>query len=171
MVMLQAAVEAEAEEFVARYRDRRDARGRSKIVRNGYLPRREIVTGLGPIAVSMPRVRDRLGEVIRFRSSLVPAYVRRAKSIDALLPWLYLKGVASGDIHQALEALLGKEAKDLSANVIGRLKARSFLRSPRDGRRSMKPGPSGICPKRVGCMCGPMESTRGYAGKITGCVC
>jgi putative transposase len=111
IVMLQAAIEVEAEEFVAQYRDRLDARGRQQVIRNGYLPRRKIVTGLGPIPVSMPRVRDRAGEGIRFHSSLVPAYVRRAKSVDALLPWLYLKGIAAGDIQQALEALIGKEAK------------------------------------------------------------
>lgn len=124
IVMLQVAVEAEVEEFLAHYRERRDTLGRSQVIRNGYLPRREIVTGLGPIPVSMPRVRDRAGEGIRFQSSLVPAYVRRAKSVDALLPWLYLKGIAAGDMQQALEALIGKEAKGLSANVVGRLKAK-----------------------------------------------
>jgi putative transposase len=123
-VMLQAAVEAEAEEFLAHYRERRDGLGRQQVIGNGYLPRREIVTGLGPLAVSMPRVRDRSGEGIRFCSSLVPAYVRRAKAVDALLPWLYLKGIAAGDIPQALAALLGQEVKGLSANVVGRLKAK-----------------------------------------------
>src|SRR4051794_904114 len=79
MVMLQAAVEAEAEDFIAQYRDRRDGNDRQQVIRNGYLPQRELLTGLGPLAISMPRVRDRTGEGIRFRSSLVPAYVRRAK--------------------------------------------------------------------------------------------
>lgn len=122
--MLQAAVEAEAEEFVARHADRRDERGRREVVRNGYLPRREVLTGIGPLAVSVPRVGDAGAEGVQYRSSLVPAYVRRAKSVDALLPWLYLKGIAAGEVESALQVLLGKEAKNLSAPVIGRLKAK-----------------------------------------------
>jgi transposase-like protein len=124
VLMLQAAVEAEAEEFVARYAERRDAQGHRQVVRNGYLPQREIVTGIGALAVSVPRVRDQAGEGLQFRSSLVPAYVRRAKSLDALLPWLYLKGIAAGEIESALQVLVGKQAKNLSAKVVGRLKAK-----------------------------------------------
>jgi transposase-like protein len=124
VLMLQAAVEAEAEEFIVRHSDRCDELGRRQVVRNGYLPRREIVTGIGALSVSMPRVRDQSAEGVTFRSSLVPAYVRRAKSVDALLPWLYLKGIAAGEIETALQVLLGKQAKNLSAKVVGRLKAK-----------------------------------------------
>lgn len=124
VLMLQAAVEAEAEEFIARHSDRRDELGRRQVIRNGYLPQREIVTGIGALSVAMPRVRDQSEEGIAFRSSLVPTYVRRAKSVDALLPWLYLKGIAAGEIETALQVLLGKQAKNLSAKVVGRLKAK-----------------------------------------------
>lgn len=122
-VMLQAAVEAEVEAFVSQYAHLRDEHGRAQVVRNGYLPAREILTGVGGIEVSVPRVRDRGEEGIGFRSSLVPAYVRRAKSVDAVLPWLYLKGIAAGQMQEALQALLGANAKGLSANVVGRLKS------------------------------------------------
>ena len=122
-LLLQAAVDAEADEFLSGLAHLRDTSGRAQIVRNGYLPERPILTGLGPVAVSVPRVRDRGEDGIQFRSSLVPAYIRRAKSIDALLPWLYLKGIAAGQIQSALHALLGEQASGLSANVVGRLKA------------------------------------------------
>lgn len=121
--LLQAAVQAECAEFLERFAERRDPAGRRAVVRNGYLPQRRIVTGIGPVAVKMPRVRDRSGEGIRFESKLVPAYVRRARSLDATLPWLYLRGISAADIGGALKALLGEEAPRLSASLIGRLKA------------------------------------------------
>jgi transposase-like protein len=120
--LLQAAVNAECGEFLERFAERRDPIGRQAVVRNGYHPERSIVTGLGPVPVKVPRVRDRSGEGIRFQSELVPRYVRRAASVDALLPWLYLRGIAQREIAPALSALLGEKAKGLSSNVISKLK-------------------------------------------------
>ena len=95
-ILLQAAIEAECDELVARYRQVRDREGRRAVVRNGHLPGRSVVTGLGPVGVKVPRLRDRTGRGIRFESKLVPPYVRRAASIDAVLPWLYLRHRAGG---------------------------------------------------------------------------
>ena len=120
--LLQAAVQAECEEFLARFSGRRDAQGRQGVVRNGYLPERAVLTGIGPVAVKVPRVRDRTGSGARFESSLVPAYVRRATSVDAALPWLYLRGISQADIAPALKELVGPDAANLSAPVISRLK-------------------------------------------------
>jgi transposase-like protein len=120
--LLQAAIEAECQELLARYEGVRDLKGRQGLVRNGHLPKREVVTGLGPVAVKVPRVRDRTGQGIRFESRLVPLYVRRAASVDALLPWLYLRGISQADIGPALEALLGAKVANLSSGVVSRLK-------------------------------------------------
>jgi putative transposase len=119
--LLQEAVEAEVAEFMARHRELKDARERRRVVRNGYKPERTIQTGIGAVAVKAPRVRDREGE-IKFRSSILPAYLRRTRSIEELLPWLYLKGLSTGDFSEALAALLGKDAPGLSAATISRLK-------------------------------------------------
>ncbi len=100
--------------------------GRRRIVRHGYLPERRIQTGIGPVSVRCPRVRDRgsgePGPRIRFASAILPPYLRRAKSIEELLPWLYLKGISTGDFCEALAALLGPDAPGLSASTIARLK-------------------------------------------------
>lgn len=122
--LIGQAVSEEFEMFLARHADRRDAKGRQAVVRNGYLPEREVLSGIGPVPVRLPRARDRSGEGPRFRSLLVPPYVRRSKSVEAVLPWLYLKGVSTGDMSEALAALVGKEAAGLSAAVVSRLKAR-----------------------------------------------
>ena len=119
--LLAQAVEAEATEFLARYQGEQDALGRARMVRNGHLPERTIQTGLGQVAVKAPRVHDRSGQV-RFNSNLVPRYLRRSRSIEALLPWLYLKGISSGEFSEALAALLGADAPGLSAGTISRLK-------------------------------------------------
>ena len=123
--MLQAAVDAEVEAFVAQHGTRRDDQGRRLVVRNGHLPAREILTGAGPLPVRQPRVRDNSSDPehrVHFTSSILPAYLRRSKSLDELIPWLYLKGISTSDFSEALQALLGKEAKGLSPNVIVRLK-------------------------------------------------
>jgi putative transposase len=120
--LLAQAVEAEVAEYLARYQGERDEIGRARMVRNGYLPERTIQTGLGQVAVKAPRVHDRSGQV-RFSSSLVPRYLRRTRSIEELLPWLYLKGISSGEFPEALAALLGADAPGLSAGTISRLKA------------------------------------------------
>lgn len=119
--LLQEAVEAEVAEVIDRYRALQDERGRQRVVRNGHKPERTIQTGIGDVAVKAPRVRDRHGE-IKFSSSILPPYLRRTKSIEELLPWLYLKGLSTGDFSTALTALLGPDAAGLSAATISRLK-------------------------------------------------
>ena len=121
--MLAAAVDAEVHAFLSQYEHIRDIHGRKQVVRNGYLPERTIQTGLGSVDIKVPRVRDNSGNDIAFTSALLPPYLKRTQSISELLPWLYLKGISTGGFADALRALLGKEAKGLSANTICRLKA------------------------------------------------
>jgi putative transposase len=120
--LLAQAIEAEVETLLACYADERDDQGRQAVVRNGYLPEREVQTGIGSIPVQVPRLRDRSGQGIRFHSSILPPYMRRSRSVEELLPWLYLKGVSTGNFSEALEALLGSDAPGLSASTISRLK-------------------------------------------------
>ena len=123
--LLAQAVEAEVAALLNCHADKLTADGRQRLVRHGHLPEREIVTGIGPVAVRCPRVRDRVGEGserIRFSSAILPPYARRSKSLEVLIPILYLKGVSTGDFEEALLALLGKDAGGLSASTIGRLK-------------------------------------------------
>jgi putative transposase len=125
--LLSAALEAEIQSFLQQYIEITDDNGSQRVVRNGYLPEREIQTGIGQVAVRAPRIRDRQPDSpkgrIRFNSAILPPYLRRTKSIETLLPWLYLKGVSTGDFTEALTALLGKDAPGLSATTIGRLKS------------------------------------------------
>ena len=120
--LLAQAVEAEVEAHIVAHSDLTDGQGRRRIVRHGYLPEREIQTGIGGVRVKAPRVRDRAGG-IRFTSSILPRYLRRTKSVEELLPWLYLKGISTGDFGEALAALMGPDAPGLAASTIGRLKA------------------------------------------------
>jgi transposase-like protein len=124
--LLCAALEAEVETFLKQYKDISDGKGWQRVVRNGYLPEREIQTGIGQVQVKAPRIRDRQPDPIkgriRFTSAILPPYLRKTKSIEILLPWLYLKGVSTGDFTDALAALLGKDAPGLSAATISRLK-------------------------------------------------
>jgi len=94
--LLRQAVQAELEEFLAVHADKCDEHGRAAVVRNGHLPEREVLTGIGRVPVRVPKVRSRTDEPVVFRSSLVPPYVRKTKSVEAALPWLYLRGVSSG---------------------------------------------------------------------------
>jgi transposase-like protein len=119
--LLQQAVEAEVAEFIAQHRELKDERERQRVVRNGYQPERTIQTGIGDVAVKAPRVRDRRG-TIKFSSNLLPRYLRRTRSLEELIPWLYLKGLSTGDFSAALTALLGQDAPGLSAATISRLK-------------------------------------------------
>ena len=121
--LLEEALAAELEEFMSEVASRRDERGRAGVVRNGYQPEREVLTGIGAVAVKLPKVRSRDGEQAVFRSKLVPRYVRRARTLDVALPWLYLHGISTGDMAEALRALLGVEAKNLSPAVVSRLKS------------------------------------------------
>ena len=123
--MLQTAVEAEVDEFVVQHANRRDAHGKRLVVRNGYLPSREVLSGAGALEAKQPRVRDNSPaseDRLVFSPTVLPPYLRRSKSVDELIPWLYLKGISTGDFCEALQALLGKDAPNLSANVIVRLK-------------------------------------------------
>jgi len=125
--LLAQAVEAEVSAFLGRHGDLKTGDGHARVVRHGHLPEREIMSGIGPVAVRQPRVRDRgvtAGdpERIRFSSALLPPYARRTKSLDVLLPLLYLRGLSTGDFQEALAALLGKDAPGLSASTISRLK-------------------------------------------------
>ncbi|HZR75134.1 IS256 family transposase [Bradyrhizobium sp.] len=119
------AVEAEVAALLSTHADKLTEDGRARLVRHGHLPERQIMTGIGPVAVRCPRVRDRVGEGserIRFSSAILPPYARRSKSLEVLIPILYLKGVSTGDFGEALTALLGKDAGGLSATTVGRLK-------------------------------------------------
>lgn len=122
--LLKWALEAEVEEFLQKHADARDSSGKRLVTRNGHLPERTIQTGIGDIPIKAPRVADRRAESarVRFSSSILPPYLRRTKSIEDLLPWLYLKGVSTGDFTEALSALLGKDAPGLSASTVSRLK-------------------------------------------------
>src|ERR1700693_2917127 len=123
--LLSQAVEAEVAALLSTHADKLTDGDRQRLVRHGHLPEREIMTGIGPVAVRCPRVRDRGGEGserIRFSSAILPPYARRSKSLEVLIPILYLKGVSTGDFEEALLALLGKDAGGLSASTIGRLK-------------------------------------------------
>lgn len=124
--MLADAIRNEVAEYVARHAHLRDDEGHRLVVRNGHLPARTIQTGLGSVEVHQGRVNDKRidasGRRIRFTSSILPPYLRRTKSIEELIPWLYLKGVSTGDFTEALEALLGPQAQGLSATNIVRLK-------------------------------------------------
>lgn len=124
--LLAQAVEAEVAECIAAHGHLTTDDGRQRLVRHGHLPERTIQTGIGPVAVRQPRLRDRGSadsERIRFSSSILPPYARRTKSLDALLPVLYLRGISMGDMQEALAALLGKDAPNLSPAVLSRLKA------------------------------------------------
>ncbi|SRR6266545_6497407 len=120
--LIAEALQFELDEYLEQFAEHRDGQGRAAVVRNGWQPARELLTGLGPVGVQVPKVRSRIEEPAVFRSALVPPYVRRAKSLDAALPWLYLHGVSTGDMREALAALVGPEAKGLSAPVVARLK-------------------------------------------------
>ena len=123
--LLTRAIEDEVASYLASRETLRDDCGRQQVVRNGHLPERHLQTPLGAMKVKQPRVRDRRpdGEREKFTSSILPPYLRRTKALGELLPWLYLKGVSSGDFQEALQALLGPDAPGLSATTITRLKS------------------------------------------------
>ncbi|NIN67445.1 MAG: IS256 family transposase [Anaerolineae bacterium] len=122
--LIAEAVDAELSAMLSEFSDYKDPSGRNYVVRNGYLPQREVLTGIGPVSVQVPKVRDRSGTGIKFTSAILPPYLRRARSVEEVLPWLYLKGVSTGDMQEALEVLLGPDAQGLSAASVSRLKAR-----------------------------------------------
>ncbi len=118
---LVQAIEAELAEMLAGYANQ-SVEGKQAVVRNGYLPERTIQTGLGDVPVKMPKVSNRSGQGIRFNSRLVPPYLKRTKNVEEFIPWLYLKGVSTGDMQSARETLLGEGVGDLSAGTVSRLK-------------------------------------------------
>ena len=124
--LLAQAIEAEADAFLATMKGMKLADGRDRMVRHGHGPERQVQTGIGPVAVQRVRLRDRgtdpAAERIRFTSAILPRWARRTRSLDALLPILYLRGVSMGDFQEALAALLGKDAPNLSPSVIARLR-------------------------------------------------
>lgn len=120
--LLAQAVEAEVAEFLAKHADLKTEDGRARVVRHGHLPEREVMTGIGPVAVRQPRVRDREAGAedagrIRFTPAILPPYARRSRSLEVLIPILYLKGISTGDFADALAVLLGKDAPGLSASA------------------------------------------------------
>ena len=123
--LLAQAIQAEVAAYLDGRAHLRDGAGRQQVVRNGSLPQRTILTGIGPVAVKQPRVQDRrpADQREKFSSAILPPYLRKTKSIEELIPWLYLKGVSSGDFSEALAALLGPDAPGLSATTVTRLKA------------------------------------------------
>ena len=124
--LLQRALEAEVAEVIAQFDALRDESGRHRVVRNGQLPERTVLTGAGPIEVSQPRVRDRAGKEapdrVQFTSAILPPYLRRSPSVNTLIPWLYLKGVSAAAMGEALQSLVGPNAANLSAGVVLKLK-------------------------------------------------
>lgn len=123
--MLAKAVQTEVADWIDAHAHITDTAGRRQVVRNGSHPERDILTGLGPIAVQQPRVLDRRPPRERetFTPNVLPPYLRRTKNVDEAIPWLYLKGISTGDFPEALQGLFGIEAKGLSANIVTRLKA------------------------------------------------
>jgi len=123
--LLTQAVEAEVAEWIDQHAHLKNADGHRQVVRNGHLPKRTITTGVGPIEVEQPRVLDRRadGEAEPFSSKILPPYLRKTKSLEELIPWLYLKGVSTGDFNEALTALVGPNCPGLSASTVTRLKS------------------------------------------------
>jgi len=120
--LIYQAVEAELQELLAEHSGRQLEGGQAGVVRSGYLPERELQTGAGPVTVRIPKVRAKTGEPVTFRSALVPSYVRKTMALEAALPWLYLKGISSGEMGEALAVLVGPQAQGQSASTVSRLK-------------------------------------------------
>jgi len=120
--LITQAVEAELVALLSQHSERRTEDGNAVVVCNGHLPARQLQTGLEPVTVKVPKVCSKTGEPVTFRSALVPPYVRKTKSLEAALPWLYLKGISSGEMGEALKVLIGLDAKGLSASTVSRLK-------------------------------------------------
>ena len=120
--IIRQAVEAELGAFLEEHAGEHDARGRRALVRNGYLPSREVLTGVGPVRVRVPRTRDRSGAGRCFRSDLLPPYLKKTRRVEAVIPWLYLKGISTNDFGEALTALFGESVRGLSPATVARLK-------------------------------------------------
>lgn len=137
--LIQKAIEVEVQELLGQYGNVKMLGGQRAVVRNGYLPAREVLTAIGNVEVRVPKVRDRSGAGIKFNSALVPPFVRRSQRVSAALPWLYLKGISTGDMREALTVLLGDEAKGLSPNP--HTAGHAHARPRRAGREAGLPRP------------------------------
>jgi putative transposase len=120
--LITGAIHAERDDLMTSFKDQKTMDGQQRVVRSGFHPEREILTGIGKVKVRVPKIRSREGEPESFQSLVVPPYIRRTATLDAAIPWLYLKGISSGQMQSALEAIVGPEARGLSANVVSRLK-------------------------------------------------
>ncbi len=120
--LIQQAVEDELKLYLAQYTDKKTEDGHAAVVRNGHLPERELQRGIGPVTVKVPKVRSKDGSPVTFHSALVPPYVRKTASLEASIPWLYLKGISTGEMGEALKMLLGPAAEGFSASTVSRLK-------------------------------------------------
>ncbi|MEW7979367.1 MAG: IS256 family transposase, partial [Candidatus Sedimenticola endophacoides] len=120
--LIEQAIQAELASFMEQFSGKKLEDGKAAVVRNGYQPERQIQTGIGPVTVKIPKVRAKDGQPVTFRSALVPPYVRKTASLEAALPWLYLKGISTGEMSEALKVLVGPEAAGLSASTVSRLK-------------------------------------------------
>jgi transposase-like protein len=138
--LLAQAIEAEVVTWIEAHAHLKDQTGRQQVVRNGHLPGRTIQTGIGPIEVKQPRVRDRrpVNERASFTSAILPPYLRKTRSLEGLIPWLYLKGISTGDFAEALQAILGPDAPGLSAATVTRLKAGWEAEHEAWSKRSLK---------------------------------
>ena len=122
--LLQTAIESELQGLLDQFKGDTTESGQATVVRNGYLPERDIQTGIGPISVKIPKVRSRTGKPVTFQSALVPPYVRKTKTLEAALPWLYLKGISTGEMSDALKVLVGESASGLSSSTVSKLKSK-----------------------------------------------
>ena len=120
--LITQAIKLEVNEMLLRHEGETTEDGRARVVRNGYQPERAIQTGIGTVPVQIPKVRSRSGEPVTFHSVLVPPYVRKTKTLEAAVPWLYLKGISTGEMSEALKVLVGPDVKGLSASTVARLK-------------------------------------------------
>jgi putative transposase len=138
--LLAQAIEAEVATWIEAHAHLKDQTGRQQVVRNGHLPERTIQTGIGPIEVKQPRVRDRRpgDERASFTSAILPPYLRKTRSLEGLIPWLYLKGISTGDFAEALQAILGPDAPGLSAATVTRLKTAWESEHAAWSKRSLK---------------------------------
>lgn len=134
--LIRNAVEAELLDLLARYSEE-TVDNKARVVRNGYLPERTIQTGIGEVEVKIPKIRDRAGEGVKFNSTIIPPYLKKTQSMEELLPLLYLKGISTGDFQEALAALLGPNAKGLSAGTISRLKKDWIAEQEKWGKRDL----------------------------------
>ena len=161
--LIEAAVSAEFEEYLSALGHEKLPDGRQRVVRNGHLPERKILTGLGEVDVRVPKARSRSGSPEVFRSSVVPPCVRRCASPDAAIPWLYLHRVSSGQIRQAVAALVGNQAAAVCRRTWS-------IGSSALGTRSTGSGRVGAW-TTSGCTCGPTASKAAFVASASGCAC